>query len=206
MLGALAALGLPGLAGFSGRDPDPHRALQSRLRVAGDRRAGRDRAGVGVHAAPVPRDHERTGGSRSAGTPRHDVARRVGDRAAGRRLRAARTEPGVSVVASRACVTTAAVTRRTAACRRRSLTSRRRRLRGAAAGVRRRDRSAADPVRRPVLPRRAVRGGAASRSGIALVVADRRGRCCWRRSTRTTSPRSAARSCRAASRSCSARS
>ena len=60
LLGALAALGLPGLAGFSGEILILTGLVPRGFRLAGARRARRGRARLGLHAAALPGDHERT--------------------------------------------------------------------------------------------------------------------------------------------------
>ena len=72
-IAALAALGLPGLAGFVGEIVISDRHLSGRIHLGGDRRAGRDRPSVGVHSAFVSGRHERPRGRGSAGSPRPDV-------------------------------------------------------------------------------------------------------------------------------------
>ena len=58
-IAALAALGLPGSGRIRGRADHSHRRLPSRLDVGGDPRADSDRPRVRLHAAPLPRHHER---------------------------------------------------------------------------------------------------------------------------------------------------
>ncbi len=81
-IAALAALGLPGLAGFAGELIILDRRISGGLRLGGDRRVGCNRPRLGVHAAPLPGSDERTASRRPAGAPRLDLGRGARRRAA----------------------------------------------------------------------------------------------------------------------------
>ena len=79
-IAALAALGLPGLAGFVGELIILIGVYQAGYVWPVIVALGCDRARIGVHAAALSRRHERSAARRSSGTRRPHVARRSGRR------------------------------------------------------------------------------------------------------------------------------